>query len=179
MKYRIVILIGILMLFGVLNSEPIRNFTLPDVNNQNVNIADHIGKGLIVIDFWASWCAPCMQLLPEIEKIHREYEDVKVITINIDRPRDVNKAKSLLRSQKYTFTTLFDTNQDVMKQFNVSSIPHTFLISLDGEIVYEHIGYTRGDEAKLTSEIEELLSLITKQEVEEKAVIEQECIEEK
>ena len=153
-------MISLLFVFTQLNGQPVQNFTLPDINNQNISIADHLGKNLIVLDFWASWCAPCMLLLPELEKIEQAYDKVSVISVSIDNPRSVSRAKSLLRSQRYSFLTLFDTNQDVMKQFQVTTVPHTFLLNQAGEVVYEHSGYTRGDEAKLISEIESQLALL-------------------
>ena len=71
MRNRIYIMISLLFVFTQLNGQPVQNFTLPDINNQNISIADHLGKNLIVLDFWASWCAPCMLLLPELEKIEQ------------------------------------------------------------------------------------------------------------
>ena len=157
MKYKIIVILSLMLMLAKLNSEPIQDFTLPDINNQNVSISEFIGEKLIVIDFWASWCAPCMRLLPELEKIHREYDQVEVITISIDNPRSVSRAKSLIRSQRYSFLSLYDTNQEVMNRFQVTTVPHTFLINIDGEIVYEHSGYSRGDEEKLITEIEKQL----------------------
>lgn len=166
MMYRMILIFSLLMLLSALNSEQVQDFTLPDINNNNVNISDYLGDSIIVLDFWASWCAPCMRLLPELEKIHQEYDEVTVITVSIDNPRSVNRAKSLLRSQRYTFISLFDTNQDVMSRFQVTTVPHTYLIDLEGEIVYDHTGYTRGDEDELIRKIEEQIALMER-EVEE------------
>jgi thiol-disulfide isomerase/thioredoxin len=154
----IIMILSILFTTSLLNSEPVLDFSLPDVNNQSFKLSDHIGEKVIVIDFWASWCAPCMRLLPELDKIDQAHEDVIVIAINVDNPRSVNRAKSLIRSQKYSLITLYDTNQEIMNRFQVTTIPHTLLLNFDGEIVYEHIGYTRGDENELLKEIEQELS---------------------
>jgi len=154
----IIMILSILFTTSLLNSEPVLDFSLPDVNNQSFKLSDHIGEKVIVIDFWASWCAPCMRLLPELDKIDQAHEDVIVIAINVDNPRSVNRAKSLIRSQKYSLITLYDTNQEIMNRFQVTTIPHTLLLNFDGEIVYEHNGYTRGDENELLKEIEQELS---------------------
>ena len=174
MKQRLLLILSVIIMISILDGSPIQEFSLPDVNNQNVNISDYIGQTLFVLDFWASWCSPCMLFMPELEKIHNEYDDVTVITINVDNPRSVNRAKSLLRSQRYSFVTLFDTNQDIMKRYQVTSIPHTFLVNLAGEIVYEHVGYTRGDETKLKAEIEKHRA----QHIDNPSVMEEEIIEE-
>ena len=140
-------LIAILTLTAVFSfAGPVRDFTLPDIDDQNVSLSDYMGDYIIILDFWASWCAPCMRLMPELEKIHSDYEDIKVIGISIDNPRSINRAKTLVRSQKYTMVSLFDPEQEIMDRFQVTSVPHTFIIGYDGEIIYEHTGYNRGDE---------------------------------
>jgi len=78
---KIIAVLGIIVLISLLNSEPIQEFSLPDINNQSFSIANHLGEKMIVIDFWASWCAPCMRLLPELDKIDQTYEDVMVIAV--------------------------------------------------------------------------------------------------
>jgi peroxiredoxin len=164
MRHLILLTISLLLSITLLQGEAIQSFTLPDINNQEINVTDYLGSDLIIIDFWASWCAPCLRLLPELEKIHSENDEVTLLAISIDNPRSVNRAKSLIRSQRYTFVTLFDTNQEIMKQFQVTTVPHTFLISPSGEILYEHTGYTRGDEEKLKAEITRQLSILSEQQ---------------
>ena len=163
MKFKLLIVLSMFLFTALLNSEPVQPFSLPDINNENVNISEFMGDNLIVLDFWASWCAPCMRLLPELDKIDQDFDNVKVITISIDNPRSVSRAKSLIRSQRYNFLTLFDTDQEIMKRFQVTSVPHTFLIDMEGKVVYEHTGYTRGDEEKLIAEIQRHLSQDTEQ----------------
>jgi thiol-disulfide isomerase/thioredoxin len=139
----------VLTAITLLSAQKYEDFSLPDINNNEVKLSEHIGKGIVILDFWATWCQPCVKLLPEMDKIHQEFEDVTVIAINVDNPRLVNKAKGQVRSQKYSFVTLFDTNQTVMKKYRVSSIPQTFVYDTEGKVIYEHSGYTKGDETKL------------------------------
>ncbi len=134
------------------------DFVLPDINNQQIRLSDYIGKQLIIVDFWASWCSPCLRLLPELDKIHKEYDEVVVMAINIDTPRALNRAKRHIRSNRFSILSLYDTNKEVMERFQVTDIPHTFLIGLEGEIVYDHIGYTRGDEEMLVEAINQYLT---------------------
>lgn len=163
MRLLILVMLCISLPVFMLSSETVQDFSLPDINNNNVSFSDHLGEGLIILDFWASWCAPCMRLLPELDKIHSDYDNVTVITISIDNPRSVNRAKSLIRSQRYSFITLFDTNHEIMKRFQVTTVPHTFLISPSGAVLYEHTGYTRGDEESLKAEIEKHLTGLSKE----------------
>lgn len=155
---KIILILTISLMLFSLNAEEItpdrvRDFSLPDMNDRQVSLYDYVGEEIVIIDFWASWCAPCMRLMPELDKIHNENDGVTVITISIDNPRSVSRAKSIVRSQNYSMITLFDTNQEIAQRFQVTSVPHTFVIGYDGEIFYEHTGYTRGDEEELLEKV--------------------------
>lgn len=155
MRFTILTLALLLSLSWVINvsAEPVRDFTLPDMNDRPFSLSSILGEQIIIIDFWATWCAPCMRLMPELEKIHKENDDITVLMISIDNPRAVSRAKSHIRSQKFTMTALFDTNREISNRFQVTDIPHTFVIGYDGSIIYEHTGYVRGDEEELLEKI--------------------------
>ncbi len=156
MKIILVITLGLMLSFLGAEEDSIdtvRNFSLPDINDREVSLYDYVGEEVVIMDFWASWCAPCMRLMPELDKIHNEHEGVTVIAISIDNPRSINRAKSMIRSQNYSMVALFDTNQEIAQRFQVTSVPHTFVIGYDGEIIYEHTGYSRGDEEELLEKV--------------------------
>jgi len=152
-KKMIYMALALLMVTMSLLAQQVNDFTLTDANNNEVKLSDHLGKGIVILDFWATWCQPCMKLLPEMDKIQSEFEDVTILAINVDTPRLLNKAKAQVRSQKYSFLTLFDTNQTVMKRFQVTTIPHTFILDSTGKILFEHTGYSKGDEVELREKI--------------------------
>lgn len=162
-KFFFALIIGLLT-FSMLQGKQFNDFTLPDIDNNEVRLADLVGEGIIILDFWATWCQPCMRLMPELDKINQDYEEVQIIGVNVDNPRSMNRAKSLVRSNRYSFQTLYDTNQDVMKKYQVTSIPHTIMIDREGKVVYEHIGYQRGDEKELREKIEEQLEMMKEKE---------------
>ncbi len=152
----IALIITLMLATGLNSAELARDFTLLDINDREISLYDDIiGDQIIIIDFWASWCVPCMRYMPELEKINNEYDEILVVGISIDNPRSVNRAKSLIRSQKYTMINLFDTNQEVMERYQVTTVPHTFVLGYNGEIIFEHTGYSRGDEDKLIEIIQE------------------------
>ncbi len=130
-------------------------FKLENMKGKVVKLSDFQKDGLVILDFWATWCAPCKKALPKMSKLHEKYENVNVVTICTDKPRKVANAKKLVKSQKYKFHTLFDTKGTVRKLYNVNNIPHTIVISPKGTILYEHTGYQDGDEKKLEKVIEE------------------------
>ena len=134
------------------------DFTLEDIKGDQVNSEELLNKKAVIIDFWAKWCNPCKKALPHLSDIQDKYEDLaNVVCITIDKARDGNKAKSFIKSKNYNFITLFDPNKNVSEMFNVSSIPRTFIINENGEIVYRHEGYSQGDEHELETELRKII----------------------
>lgn len=136
-----------------LYATTVNDFTLMDVNNRPVSLSDYAGENIIIVTFWVGRCAPCMDIMVELDKIVSENDDVAALAINIDFPRMVDRSKSYFRSQRFSFPALFDNNMQVARMFNVTSSGHTFLIGFNREILYRHSGFNRGDEVKLIGEI--------------------------
>ena len=96
-----------------------------------------------VIDFWATWCKPCIASLPKLERMAREKPDVDVMTINLD---DAQAARTLFDKAGYTMTLLADDG-DVSERYSVTSIPHTVVIGRDGMVERVFRGSTKNLEA--------------------------------
>ncbi len=117
---------------------PAPDFDLRDRTGKSVSLKRLKGKA-VLLDFWATWCAPCRATMPEVENLHRKYrsQGLEVIGINIEgKSPDV---LAYLNDNRYSFTILFDSgdwNSVVAKQYNVSTIPRTILIDKQGNIVY-------------------------------------------
>ena len=134
------------------------DFTLEDINGDQVNFEEILNKKAVIIDFWAKWCTPCKKALPHLSDIQEQYDDlVNVVCITIDKARDKDKTKSFVKSKDYKFITLFDPNQSVSDMLNIISIPKTFIVNEAGEIVYTHEGYTQGDEVGLEAELRKVI----------------------
>lgn len=89
-----------------------------------------------------------------MNEINTEYENVQVVTICTDKPRNKEKAKAFIKSNRYDFEVLFDPNRKVQKQFNVTSIPRTLIVAPNGTVLLDHTGYKPGDEAHFKEIIE-------------------------
>ena len=114
----------------------------------------------IIISFWATWCKPCKE---ELENIHEVYEEwveetnVKLIAISIDDARNASKIKPLVNSKGWEYEIYHDSNSEFATQMGVKPIPHTFLLDGKKKIVWNHTGYTDGDEEDLYEKILEIL----------------------
>jgi cytochrome c biogenesis protein CcmG, thiol:disulfide interchange protein DsbE len=124
----------------------------------NTNTFSNNGKPMI-IDFWATWCKPCVQ---ELSAIQEQYEDwqaetgVKVIAISVDDARNTGKVGPFVAGKAWDFDIYLDPNSDFKRQMNVNNIPHTFLVNGKGEIVWQHASYEPGDEEHLFELVKKL-----------------------
>lgn len=113
------------------------DFTVEDASGEEVNLYSLIGKP-IVLNFWASWCGPCKSELPDFQAAYEKYEgDVEFLMVNmtdgVQETRDV--AAAFMEEQGFTLPVYYDTAQDAAYTYGVFSIPTTYFIAPDGEIV--------------------------------------------
>lgn len=163
MKKLVTCLILILMVSAVF-AEVMPDFKLPDAAGKNVALQELLGKGPVIIDFWADYCKPCKDAMPQLNNLAEKYDSLTVVMISIDAPKNLPKAKNYLKSKNYKFITLFDSEKTLAKKLGVTNPPHTFILNKQGEIVYSHIGYEPGGENEYEMHIRNLLGLKTEAE---------------
>ncbi|MFC1887302.1 TlpA family protein disulfide reductase [Candidatus Cloacimonadota bacterium] len=157
LKALVLILILVYVVLG-LSADKVTDFKLEDIKGKQVWLSEFQKDGLVILDFWATWCVPCKNGLPKLDEIHQKYDKVTVVTICTDKPRKKTEAKAYLKSNKFSFVSLFDPQGTVRKMFNVTNIPRTLIVAPDGEIIYDHTGYQRGDEKHYEEVVEKWLS---------------------
>jgi len=144
------------------NTNPGPTSTIPSVDIKTlegkiVNIKDYIGNGKItVISFWATWCSPCKRELDAIAEIYPDWQEeygVELLAITVDDARSLAKVPSMVETKGWEYTILADSKQELQKALNFQTVPQTFLIDAEGNIVYTHAGYNPGDEIELEDKI--------------------------
>jgi peroxiredoxin len=136
------------------------DFALKDLQGDTVRLEDFIGKDVILINFWATWCVPCVKELPHFDGFHKKYGErgLTVLTITVDGPETVAKVKPFMERYGYTFPVLLDTESRVIALYNPRVIlPYTVLIDRQGRIRHWHQGYSLGDEKTVEEELVALL----------------------
>lgn len=161
-------ILGVLFVLSAftINSSPAADGnTLPEVDvktmdGKSVNIQDLVGNGKItVISFWATWCSPCKRELDAIAEIYPDWQDdfnVELLAVTIDDARGVAKVPAMVASKGWEYTILSDSKQELQRALNFQTVPQTFLLNGEGEIVYTHSGYQSGDEFELEDHIKEV-----------------------
>lgn len=140
--------------------KKVPSVTLKTTDGNKVNSSSFSNDGKpYVINFWATWCAPCKKELDNISEVYAEWQEetgVKIIAISIDDTRTSSKVGTTVESKGWEFEVYLDENKDFARAMSVGNPPFTFLVDGDGNIVYEHIGYAEGDEEELYKKIKEL-----------------------
>ncbi len=159
---QLIILLSAIFLFcgGTVSAKevsgPAPNFTLPDSQGNPVNLEDFRGE-VVMINFWASWCIPCRQEMPFLEKLYQRYKDLGFTIIGINVEEDTQMAHAMLKKIPVSFPILFDQTNAVSKLYQVSGMPTTILIDKSGNQRFEHKGYLPGIEEKYKTQVKALI----------------------
>jgi len=134
------------------------DFTLSNLAGEEVTLSELLEEGPVIVEFWATWCKPCIKGFPDIQKIFDSYRDcgLQVLAVSIDGPRSTARVASVIKSKGNTFEVLLDPAQKVAKKLHVTSIPRTVLVDTDGRIVHTVTGYRPTNHKKLAAAVEAL-----------------------
>ena len=123
------------------------DFKLKDLDGKELSLSDLKGKN-VFLNFWATWCPPCKAEMPEIEKLYQETKDSDLVIVSIEIGEPLGTVKSFIDINKYSFKVLLDSDQSVASKYNIASIPTSYFINKDGNIVSKKMGSMNIDEMK-------------------------------
>ena len=110
-----------------------------DINLQDVDLTDKKGN-IMILNFWASWCAPCKREMPSLEKLSQNHPDIKVYPINMEKPNKL-KARDFYNSiEIVSLDIYFDPEFKLVKQFKMRGLPTSILIDKNGKEFARVIG---------------------------------------
>jgi peroxiredoxin len=132
------------------------DFTLRTAEGGNLRLQEQRGQ-VVMVNFWASWCAPCRIEMPHLNKLHDKYRaaGLKLLGVNVDE--DAGKAVGTASKWGVKFPVLLDADKKVSRLYDLNSMPTTVLIDRDGKVRHLHRGYRDGYEVTYEQQIRELL----------------------
>lgn len=150
-------LLGLLLATGALaGQEPAPDFTLKSLDNKNLRLSEYRGQ-VVMLNFWASWCAPCRQEMPLLDELYQRYGKAGFTILGVNVEDNPGAAQKTLREIPVTFPILLDNNGQVSKLYDVSAMPTTYLIDRDGNVRHLHKGYKPGYENDYREQVKELI----------------------
>ncbi len=138
------------------HAETAPDFTLKSESGENIRLEEQRGK-VVMINFWASWCAPCRKEMPLLDDLYDRYKDAGFTLFGVNVEQNPEAAKKFLEDVGVSFPILYDPESDVSRTYQVSAMPTTVMVDRDGEVRYVNRGYKEGDEEKYRKQIRELI----------------------
>jgi thiol-disulfide isomerase/thioredoxin len=145
-----------------MKNEPAPDFELLNMDGKTVKLSDYKGK-TVVLDFWATWCGPCLQSFPVMKKAVEKYADnpdVEFLFVNtLERvPEKKKNAEEFLQRTKYPFHVLLDDQNEVVEKFKVQGIPTKFIIDGNSNIRFQSVGFS-GVESEVLEELDQMIAM--------------------
>ena len=128
--------IGILKIAQI--SQPVE-IQLKDVFGNTVSLSDFRGK-VVFLNFWATWCPPCVIEMPSMQKLHRRFKDKNFVMVAINSQETDAQVKSFFDKYKLSFSALLDSSGEVGTWFDVNAFPTTFVLDKQGRIIGRALG---------------------------------------
>ncbi len=140
----------------------LQNHTMENLSGETVGLDQFLGE-VVVVNFWASWCPPCLRELPELDTWHAEWSatGARVVAISIDNK--VQNARSYVDQAKLNLTVWHDGPQGLARQLNLSAVPTSFVVNRKGEVVLRIVGSSDADLERMHRTVLDLLAKETKE----------------
>lgn len=135
--------------------KPAPAFEAKNLKGETVKLADLAGK-IVVVDFWATWCPPCVAGLPKLAAMTAKHKDDGVVFVAINLQEDESTVKEFLDAKKLEINVVLDTDNKIMQKYKVEPVPQTVFIDRKGVVQVVHIGI--GEIEEIPKQLEELIA---------------------
>lgn len=153
------------------SGESLPAVELKNLKGEKIDFSSLSNNGKpMVINFWATWCKPCISELDNINDVYEDWQDetgIKIVAVSIDDSRNVRRVAPFVKGRGWDYEVYTDENSDLRRALNINNPPHTLLINGEGKIVWEHNGYMPGDEDELYRKILEYTNKTEEQDIED------------
>ncbi|HSH46810.1 MAG TPA: TlpA disulfide reductase family protein, partial [Longimicrobiales bacterium] len=128
------------------------------LDGEKVALADFQGDA-VLLNVWATWCAPCRQEIPELQSLHEEFADrgLRIVGVTVDSRSALDAVRTFMEDYGMTYRIWHDPDQTALSTFGGVGVPITVLVGRDGRIAWEHLGAFQRDDPALRGAIEAAL----------------------
>lgn len=143
----------------VRGAPPLLDFTLEDLSGKKVQLSSLKGK-VIMVNFWATWCPPCREEMPGMEKLYQTLKaNPDFVMLAVDSQEDPATVKAFIEKNKYHFPVLLDQNGAVTAQYSVRAYPTTYIIDRQGRVIGGVVGARAWETPETLKGLQKLLQL--------------------
>lgn len=135
---------------------PAPDFALQDSAGKTVRLADLRGK-VVLIDFWATYCGPCKESVPALERLYRDKKAEGFVVVGISEDSYADAVPPFVAEHKMTYMVLLDLEQTAGEAYSLRGLPQAFLIDREGRIAHKWFGWEPNHEAVMRAAVEQLL----------------------
>ena len=140
-------------IFAVEIGEMAPSFTIESLTgDEKVSLDDFKGK-VVILDFWASWCGPCLVAMPKLSALSDELPEARAALLAVSVDTNPTRAQRFMKKMGATYDSLIDLSGEVAAMYNLPGMPTTFVIDQDGKITARLVGFKPGDELELEREV--------------------------
>lgn len=132
------------------------DFSITADNGRTISRTDFGGK-LLVLNFWATWCAPCIEELPSLDEFQRKLANQGVVVLGVSVDKDEKAYKRFLERAKVSFLTARDPENTINAEYGTFKYPESYIINRDGKVVMKIISATDWTDEKMLSYVKSLL----------------------
>lgn len=130
---------------------------LPDGHGKQVKLSELRGK-VVLVDFWASWCAPCREELPVLDALYRKYREQGLVVVGVGQDKDAENMARFLRTSPLSFPVVHDAEGKVAGRYEPPKMPSSYIVDKKGLVRHVHAGFKAADKAALEKELAALLA---------------------
>ena len=131
-------------------------FTLPTLRGESVSLSEYRGK-LVLINFWATWCPPCVEEMPSMEKLYKKMKGKPFEILAVSTIESESAVKEFVKKNGFSFSILLDKDGSVAEKYGVFSLPETYILDRDGKVVENIKGPFQWDTEKAIEYFNSLL----------------------
>lgn len=122
--------------------ESAPDWTLNDSTGKSRTLSEYRGK-VVVMDFWATWCGPCKEVMPRMQKLFEKYQDRDVVVLGVDA-WEQKDAVAFMQQKKFAYSLLLK-GEEIAESYRVTILPSVYIVGVDGRVIYSHVGVDHKD----------------------------------